>query len=163
MFDASRYTIIVRKGEFDEETCFEATVRELPDVAEYGDTADEAYALALDTVEVTHAALTEQGRCMPVPYAPAKDFSGRVTLRLPRSLHRALDAAANAEGVSLNQHIVNVLNYWSGYAARATATTESATAWQRYPDAGGVKQRAHLKVVSRNDYPKEEVDDVACQ
>jgi predicted HicB family RNase H-like nuclease len=31
-------------------------------------------------------------------------------------LHRALAKAADSEGVSLNQHLTNVLNYYSGYA-----------------------------------------------
>ena len=121
-----RPTITVRKGEFDGETCFEASVRELPDVAEYADTADEAYALAVDTIETTQAALAEQGRSMPAPYIPADDFSGRVTLRLPRSLHRTLFEVADAEGVSLNQQIVNVLSYWSGYAAHAQQAPRDA-------------------------------------
>lgn len=162
MFDANRYTITVRKGEFDGETCFEATVRELPDVAEYGDTAEEAYALAVDTIETTHEALADQGRRMPVPYVPADSFSGRVTLRIPRSLHRTLDAAADAEGVSLNQQIVNVLNYWSGYAAGAAQPPEIANVWQVQARPDDRPQGAHLKIVSRNDYSEPQSGEVAC-
>ena len=117
MIDPSKYTITVRKGLFDDEECFEARVAELPDVAEYADSFDEAYALAIDTIETTATICEQLGKTMPVPFVPADNYSGRVTLRLPKSLHRALAKAANSEGVSLNQHLTNVLNYYSGYAS----------------------------------------------
>jgi predicted HicB family RNase H-like nuclease len=116
MIDADQYNITVRKGLFEGETCFEARVAELPDVAEYGDNYEEAYSLALDTIETTAEIFAEQGRHMPLPRVPADDYSGRVTLRLAKSLHRSLTEVAQNEGVSLNQHLVNILNYYSGYA-----------------------------------------------
>ncbi len=48
---------------------------------------------------------------------PAEDYSGWVTLRLARSLHRTLAGAADSKGVSLNQYLVNTLSYYSGFAA----------------------------------------------
>ena len=43
---------------------------------------------------------------------PKKDreFSGKFLLRLPKSLHRKLSDQAEEEGVSLNQHILNLLS-----------------------------------------------------
>ena len=117
MIDPSKYTITVRKGLFDGEECFEARVAELPDVAEYADSFDEAYTLALDTIEMTAVIFEQQGKIMPLPFVSSDEYSGRVTLRLAKSLHRALAKAADSEGVSLNQHLTNVLNYYSGYAA----------------------------------------------
>jgi predicted HicB family RNase H-like nuclease len=116
MIDPSKYTITVRKGLFDSEECFEARVAELPDVAEYADSFDEAYTLALDTIETTAAIFEQQGKAIPLPFVPSDEYSGRVTLRLAKSLHRALANAAQSEVVSLNQHLTNVLNYYSGYA-----------------------------------------------
>jgi predicted HicB family RNase H-like nuclease len=116
MIDASEYTITVRKGHFDGEECFEARITELPDVAEYADTFEEAYALAIDTIEVTAELFAELGKPMPPPIIPANDYSGRVTLRLSKSLHRMLAQTADNEGVSLNQHLTNILNYYAGYA-----------------------------------------------
>lgn len=147
MTDASTYNITVRKGVFDGEACFQATVRELPDVAEYADTAEEAYELAVDTIETTQAMLSEQGHGVPAPYVPADDFSGRVTLRLPRSLHRALYHAAESEGVSLNQQIVNVLSYWSGYAARTSPLSDAAD-WHTPSSPGTCGRPRHLTLVS---------------
>ena len=35
-----------------------------------------------------------------------EEFSGKVVLRIPRSLHRSLKEAADREGVSLNQYVL---------------------------------------------------------
>jgi predicted HicB family RNase H-like nuclease len=129
MIDASNYNITVRKGWFDGELCFEARVAELPDVAEYADSFEEAYALAIDTLEVTAEIFANQGKQMPAPIIPADDFSGRVTLRLAKSLHRSLAQAADREGVSLNQHLTNILNYYAGYAQAAEARN-SGNIWK---------------------------------
>lgn len=151
MIDASKYNITVRKDWFDDELCFEARVAELPDVAEYADSFGEAYALAIDTLEVTAEIFASQGKSMPEPIIPADDFSGRVTLRLSKSLHRALAKAAEDEGVSLNQHLSNVLNYYSGYA-KAIEIQNNTSFWQTTPNP--VKQRlkaSNLKVVSSSE------------
>lgn len=115
--NAQDYGITVRRVIEEGEPCFEARVRELPDVVEYADTFEEAYELAIDTIETTAEALAEQGRAMPGPQPPADDFSGRITLRVPKTLHRALAHLAEDEGVSLNQHIVTVLSYYVGVQA----------------------------------------------
>ncbi len=65
----------MRKGLFNNEECFEARVAELPDVVEYADSFDEAYALAIDTVETTAVIFEEQGKTMPEPMIPAADYS----------------------------------------------------------------------------------------
>jgi predicted HicB family RNase H-like nuclease len=129
MIDASKYTITVRKGYFDGEECFEARVAELSDVAEYADSFEEAYTLAIDTIETTAELFAEQGKSMPAPIIPADDYSGRVTLRLSKSLHRALAKAADNENVSLNQHLTNILNYYAGYA-QAADILNAVNMWQ---------------------------------
>lgn len=141
--DPHAYTITVRRGVFEGETLFEARVKELPDVAEYAETHQEAYELAVDTIATAAEAFAEQGRPFPPPQEPADDFSGRVTLRIPRSLHRALAAAAEEEGVSLNQHLVGVLTYYSGFAAAARPTVPST--WTPGPQPR--KGHPHLRVV----------------
>ena len=152
MIEASKYNITVRKGEFDGDECFEARVAELPDVAEYADTFEEAYALAIDTIEISMEELEAQGKSMPMPLEPADDFSGRVTLRLPKSLHRALAGVSDDEGVSLNQHLVNVLSYYSGFAQGVMFSSKDKELWA----AGSIKAstpnltRPTLTVVSRS-------------
>lgn len=152
-FDPNAYNITVRRAEIEGEVCFEARVRELPDVMEYADSADEAYALAVDTIATTFEILTEKGRVMPPPHVPADDFSGRVTLRLPRSLHRALTEGADQEGVSLNQHLVNILGYYSGFAAGRGA---DSLPWKtiQAQDKHGNHGKPNLRVVSSSPIEK---------
>lgn len=109
--DATKYNITVRKGMFSGEECYEARVLELSDVAEYADSFEEAYALAVDTIETTADIFAEKSKAMPVPFEPADDFSGRVTLRMPKTMHRAYSRMADIEDVSLNQLLVNCLSY----------------------------------------------------
>lgn len=39
-----------------------------------------------------------------------KDYSGKLNIRIPRSLHRRLSQEAKADGVSLNQYILYKLS-----------------------------------------------------
>ena len=66
MIDPSKYSITVRKGLFDSEECFQAQLAELPDIAEYADSFDEAYTLALDTIETTATIFEQQGKAHPI-------------------------------------------------------------------------------------------------
>lgn len=146
MIDPHAYNISIRRSNFEGEVLFEARVKELPDLVEYAEAHEEAYDLAVDAIETAAEAFAEQGRAFPQAQEPVDDFSGRVTLRLPRSLHRALAMAADDEGVSLNQHLVNVLSYFSGFAAARYA--EVAAPWRAVPKQEIAKQRkAHLRVV----------------
>jgi len=124
MNDAKKYGITVRFGVYDGDECFEARIAELPNVAEYADSFEEAYELALDTIATTAVMLAEQGRSMPAPAQPADDYSGRVTLRLPKSLHRGLACKAENEGVSLNSMLVSVLSAFRGFDAALTETND---------------------------------------
>lgn len=108
------YTISIRRGLFDGELCYEARIKELPDVAEYAQSHAGAYDLAVDTIESTAEIFKEQGRSMPVPAPCDIEFSGRITLRLSKTLHRVLAEQADDEAVSLNQHIVNQLSFNAG-------------------------------------------------
>ena len=116
MIDANDYSVVLRRIVVDGEAMYEARVRELPDLTEFADTAAQAHALAIDAIETAAQMLAERGRAMPAPLDVAHEFSGRVTLRLPRTLHRALSDAADEEQVSLNQHLINVLCYFTGFA-----------------------------------------------
>ncbi len=120
--DAHAYGVTIRRDTFEGETLYEARVREFPDLVTYGDSHEEAYALMLDAIETTAKAFAEMGRLVPPVHHVPDDFSGRVTLRLPKTLHRAIAMAAEAEGVSLNQHLVNILSYFSGYCAVSART-----------------------------------------
>lgn len=154
-FDASAYNIAIRKVLIDDEVLFEARVRELPDVIEYADSWGEAYELAIDTIETTAAHFSERGKAMPSPIEPVDEYSGRITLRLPRRLHLATAEEAAYEGVSLNQHIVSILAFQAGcsYGCRSA----EAEWWSPLVPSGAVgkerKKATNVKVIHLDDYP----------
>ena len=114
MIDPFRYHITVSKVCVDGEDYFEATIKELPDVHEYGDTYQKAFDLVIDTLETAAEMFAEQGRTFPAPAEKTDDYSGRVTLRMPKTLHRVVSEQATAENVSLNQYILSVLAHATG-------------------------------------------------
>lgn len=50
----------------------------------------------------------EDGQAIPLP-RQREEYSGKFMVRIPTSLHRALAAAASAEGVSLNAYVTMLL------------------------------------------------------
>ena len=112
--NAHSYNITIRQIEVDGQELFEARVRELPDVVDFGGTWEEAYELVVDTIETTAEAMVEQGRRMPEPAGVQDDYSGRITLRVPKTLHRRLAEQAEHESISLNQYLVSLLAYHAG-------------------------------------------------
>jgi antitoxin HicB len=82
-----------------------ARVPELPGCSASGKTIMEAITEVQTAMELWLEVAREDGELIPQP-VDAKDYSGRVTLRLPKSLHRSLEYEARREGVSLNQLIV---------------------------------------------------------
>ncbi len=151
--DPHAYNITVRRDSFEGEVLFEARVKELPDLAEYAESYEDAYSLAVDAIETAAEAFAEKGRKFPAAIVPADDFSGRVTLRLPRSLHRVLAETSDVEGVSLNQHLVNVLSYYSGFAAGRKS--DYLPIWRTVSSAQDTTKsaaRSHLRLVQSEDF-----------
>jgi len=147
MIDPERYNINLRRVTVDGEMLYEARVREFPDATEYAESAQEAYELALDTVEASLEVLQEQGKTPPNPSETPEDYSGRITLRVPKSLHRRLADEADREGISLNQYLVSVLSFHAGTSFERPAA--NAGSWKRAPSTQGKRTRdaAHLSVI----------------
>ena len=98
-----------------------AAAEELPDCASRGDTAEEAIGRLKEAMAAWISAALKEGRDIPEPKSKSS-HSGRLLLRMPRTLHAALVAAAERENVSLNQFITDSL--------------ASVVGWQRGPAAG---------------------------
>lgn len=110
MSDPHDYTITVKRVREDNTDVFRATVRELPHVQAYGDTYAEAYEIAIDAIEGLQELAAEDGAPFPEPNKEENiEWSGRVTLRLPKSLHRRASVVADEEGVSFNQFLVSII------------------------------------------------------
>ena len=116
MIDAELYTVSVRKESIEGETFYVARVAEFPDVEEYGDTFSEARELALETIVTSYELCSEQNIAFPTPIdiETLTNVSGRVTLRMPKSLHAKLVSEALKEDISLNQYLVSSLSMTYG-------------------------------------------------
>jgi RNA polymerase sigma-B factor len=96
-----------------------AQAEELPGCQAHGDSVEEAVLAIGDAIDEWIEDALAKGREVPDPRTPAS-YSGRLMLRMPRSLHAELSGAAEREEVSLNQFIASSLE-------RALASSEAAT------------------------------------
>ncbi len=109
MIDAQRYPAQVFYS--DEDEGFIAVATDLPGCSAFGDTQEEAVAELRDAIDAWQMAAEKAGNPIPEPSTPQIDDlpSGKILLRLPRTLHAQLIERAKYENVSLNQHLVFVL------------------------------------------------------
>ena len=92
-----------------------------------------------------------------------REFSGRLSLRVPKSLHRALAIRARAEGVNLNKFATAALAFAVEWNPRSRygeprpdtqltetppSETDSEDTWQK-PAAVVEAERAHLRRLLR--------------
>ncbi len=77
----------------------------------YGETPGQALADLVSGIDTLIASLTETGDTLPDPFHSPEweEFSGRVTLRLSKSLHWRLEKQSQKEGVSLNSLLNDIL------------------------------------------------------
>jgi len=93
----------------DENGGFSAEVAEFPGCFSEGETPAEAYENLEKAAANWVTAAIEQGLEIPPPRATAS-HSGKVALRMPKSLHAQAARAAERDGVSLNQWIVSAIS-----------------------------------------------------
>ncbi len=101
------YTIEVRHDPESEWPWF-ARIAELPGCMTEAPTFEELGPMIADAMRSWIEVGLEHGDPIPEPRETI-DFSGKVNLRMPRSLHRDLVRRAEAEGVSLNQYMTTAL------------------------------------------------------
>lgn len=117
------HLLLVRDGE-EKGKPWCATVEELPGCTSRGKTSDDALNGVRDAMTAWIETALQEGRDVPEPKS-ATSHSGRLLLRMPRTLHADLTRASEREGVSLNQFITDVLA--SAVAWRAATGSASAT------------------------------------
>ena len=103
------YNFIIQKVNDESGEYYYARVMELDGCQSDGETFDEAYQNILDAMEGYIEAKLENGFDVPLPDS-ADRYSGKFVVRVPKSLHRSLAAAAEREGVSLNQYALYKLS-----------------------------------------------------
>jgi predicted RNase H-like HicB family nuclease len=119
----------------EEEGGYTAVVPDLPGCVTVGETPEEAMAMAEDARRLWIEDAYERGEDIPLP-ATERAYSGRLLLRMPRSLHRRLAEDAAREGVSLNQYIVSLLQERSMLARVLAAAGENRRRRAAVSEAG---------------------------
>jgi len=110
-----QYPVILRPLTEEEGGGWLAEIPELPGCMSDGETREEALKNLEDAKKAWLRTALKRGQEIPLPKPGEEEYSGRLTLRMPRSFHRQLAQAAGREGVSLNQFILTLLSL--GYGA----------------------------------------------
>jgi antitoxin HicB len=105
---ADAYPIVLARAENGDGPGWVATVEELPGCEAHGPTPEDAVAGMGDAVARWVREARASGRDVPPPGAAAA-HSGKLLVRMPRSLHAELVRASEREGTSLNAYIVAAL------------------------------------------------------
>lgn len=97
-----------------------AEVPDWPGCLSHGTSPESALRKLRDAQRTWLEDCLERGLPVPPPHPPA-DASGRLVLRLPRSLHRRLALLARTEDVSLNTLLISLLSGAVGLEAARRA------------------------------------------
>lgn len=103
-----------------------------------GDTPQEAYDNLMAALPSLIQDWLDQGIAVPEPQVEEELPSGRVLLRMPRSLHARVGSEAQNEGVSLNSYIVTVLEQ-----AAASSQTRQFLEKRLTRQAAQIKEDCH--------------------
>lgn len=113
------YHIEIFRDEQDND--FGAFVKEIPYVSAFGETPADAVKELETAYRLWLESSVENGDEIPAPLLKnevLQEFSGKFSLRIPRSLHHNLVQRAKMENVSLNQEILFLLSYALGMKSR---------------------------------------------
>lgn len=103
----------------NEDGLYTAKVLEFPGVVSEGDSPDEAIANLDDALAATLEVMIEDSERIPDPLSE-REFSGRLLLRMPPSLHERVAMLSELEGISLNRFLSDAVSYFAGVAAFAS-------------------------------------------
>lgn len=100
---------------WEDDDGFFIEILDLPGCMTFCDEFGQINEMAEDAKRSWISSRLEKGLEIPEP-RNEEDFSGKILLRLPRSLHRTLSNQAKREGVSLNQYMLGLLSGKSSVA-----------------------------------------------
>jgi len=104
----SNYPFAVASFESEDFVGYRAFLIDIPAVESLGATPEEAVADLEGARQEWFAFAQAKGISIPKPdttFGQRADYNGRVTLRMPRSLHQQVAQKAALEGVSLNTYL----------------------------------------------------------
>jgi predicted RNase H-like HicB family nuclease len=123
----------------EDEGGYHAEIIEFPGCFADGETAGEAAANLEEAASSWLAAVIAKGQAIPEPMEEL-DYSGKLVVRLPKSLHKHAALAANREGVSLNQFIVSsIAEQVGGYRWSVFNYTRLSVMFTVHIDTSGSK------------------------
>jgi predicted RNase H-like HicB family nuclease len=106
--------MIIYKMNNDDGLDFVAEYPALKGVSGVGSSPQEAIDSLIESAEFNIEGLKEAG--LPIPLEDAyieDDYSGKITLRLSKGLHRKVAEIANNQGISLNQYLLEAISAYS--------------------------------------------------
>lgn len=98
-----------------EEGGYVIEIPDLPGCISQSETAEEVLVMIEDAKRGWLEVALEQGVEIPEPSRVGSDFSGKFSIRVPKSLHKALAEKAKEEDISLNQFVLYQLSRGIGY------------------------------------------------
>ena len=128
------YAFTIRELEPEEGGGWYVEIPTLPGCSSDGETIEEAVRNLEEAMLLWIEVAEEAGLNLPSPDREIGEFSGKLTVRMPRTLHRDLTLEAELENVSLNQYITYILaDRHELYSAKKRWDEQSATGYQREP------------------------------
>ena len=104
---------------------------DLPGCSAVGKTEEEALEESKIAVELWLEEYFEQHKSLPVPKETSNSFSGKLLVRLPKTLHKELAIEAEEENVSLNSLVIALLA--QNFGRKTTQPTLNITVNQTVP------------------------------
>ena len=110
------YRIEILKLSDEDGGGFLATVPSLPGCMSDGETQEEALINVRDAIKCWLETAEELGREIPLEdgYKSEDDYSGKLSLRIPKSLHKQVTDISSKEGCSINQLIMMYISMGVG-------------------------------------------------
>ena len=110
-------------------------IPDLPGCMTEGKSLEDAMAMIEDAKRAWLEATLESGMNVPLP-STEREYSGKLVIRIPKTLHSSLSETAEKEGVSLNQYINHILSHYDGGICVERVVSERLEKTQfRYFDA----------------------------
>jgi len=103
------YNYLIKQIQDESGSYFHASVLEFDGCQSTGESMHEAYESLMEAMEGWIETKLEKGFPVPAPFENGK-YSGKFSVRLPKSLHARLVIEAEKEGVSLNQYALYKLS-----------------------------------------------------
>ena len=119
----------------DDEGRYAAQILEFPGCYSEGESPEDAYQNLEQAARNWVESALAQGFPIPPPFA-TQGFSGTISLRLPKSLHKRAAELAHRDGVSINQFLVAAIGHRVGMEDLA------ATIASRFDDSIAQRQPA---------------------